>query len=207
MRKHLGHRRKKMSWTHPRRRRKRLKPMSVSYKMSSRPIKTMVCIFAFLCSLEYLNRWFSTLDTLDVPAAGSSRERSRQIFDIPFEVPYKNATRDLRAITSATSFSEFLKLAAEKMGTKVTHLTELGYIASYKPKTPKPVPKMLDDEEAWEGLIDDVSSHLKASKTKKPFTILVLDMSGSDDKATPASKKVKYCSSFVRKLTKSFQYL
>ena len=74
----------------------------------------------------------------------------------------------------------------------------------YKPKNPKPVPKMLDDEDAWEGLIDDIASHLKTSKSKKPFSILILDMSGDNSKAmTATSKKVKPCLSFAVNLLKT----
>ena len=63
---------------------------------------------------------------------------------------------------------------------------------------------MLDDEDTWEGLIDDVASNLKTLKSKKPYLILILDMSGDDSKAmTATSKKVKPCLSFAVNLLKT----
>jgi hypothetical protein len=74
-----------------------------------------------------------------------------------------------------------------KMNVSVLHLTQVGYIPSYKPKNPKPVPKMLEDEESWEILLDDVSDYIDACKSKnrgkgvvKPFTVLLIDMSAPD---------------------------
>jgi hypothetical protein len=105
-------------------------------------------------------------------------------FTIPFEVPYKNGTRDLNGITSRTDFDDFLVAAAAKMDTRPSLMSNLAYLASYKPKTPKPLPKLLDDEEAWDGLISDVAQHINASKAKnrgkgevKPFHISLIDLS------------------------------
>ncbi|KAF8227776.1 hypothetical protein L208DRAFT_1108705, partial [Tricholoma matsutake] len=77
-------------------------------------------------------------------------------FSIPFKVPYKNATQDLTGITSSTCYSQFLVATAAKMHVSTLHLTQLGYIPSYKPNNSKPVPKILKDEESWEILLDDV---------------------------------------------------
>ncbi|KAJ6503538.1 hypothetical protein C8R45DRAFT_1091311 [Mycena sanguinolenta] len=76
-------------------------------------------------------------------------------------------------------------------------MANIAYIASYKPKNPKPVPKLLEDEEGWEKLIKDVESYIKDCKAKnkgkgvvKPFTITLVDTSGGDPKET-AGKKSK----------------
>ncbi|KAJ7488701.1 hypothetical protein B0H11DRAFT_2229889 [Mycena galericulata] len=59
------------------------------------------------------------------------------MFPIPFEVPYKNGTRDLTGITSRTSFDDFLVSAAAKINTHITLMSNIAYIPSYKPKKPK----------------------------------------------------------------------
>jgi len=107
------------------------------------------------------------------------------LFNIPFEVPYKNATQDLAGITSQMQFSTVLSHIAERMDTHISLLSSIGYIPSYKPKSPKPVPKLLEDEDAWCKLLEGVSDYITASKKKnkghgtvKPFHILIVDTSG-----------------------------
>ncbi|KAF8172966.1 hypothetical protein K438DRAFT_1772398 [Mycena galopus ATCC 62051] len=80
------------------------------------------------------------------------------------EVPYKHCTRDLTGLTSKTSFDEFLLAAAAKMETRITMLSSIGYVPSYK--KPKPGPKLLDDEEAWDFLVADVRQHIKGAQSK-----------------------------------------
>ncbi|KAJ6523736.1 hypothetical protein B0H19DRAFT_894469, partial [Mycena capillaripes] len=87
-----------------------------------------------------------------------------RVISLPFEVPYKNGTRDLTGITTGTDYYEFLSHAANKMGTHITWMANIGYIPSYK--KPRPRPKLLDDEEAWDTLIADVRQFIKASETK-----------------------------------------
>ncbi|KAJ7202719.1 hypothetical protein C8J57DRAFT_1735619 [Mycena rebaudengoi] len=105
-------------------------------------------------------------------------------FAIPFEVPYKNGMRALTGITSSTSFDDFIAAAAARMETRVSLMTSVGYIPSYKPKSPKPLPKLLEDDESWEVLIADVRQHIKTAKGKNrgkgevaPFSIFLIDTS------------------------------
>ncbi|KAJ7908032.1 hypothetical protein B0H13DRAFT_2331793 [Mycena leptocephala] len=117
-------------------------------------------------------------------------------FDIPFEVPYKNGMRDLKGITSVTTFDDFLAAAAGKMGTRITQMDNIAYIPSYKPRNPKPIPKILDDD-AWEALVGDVRQHVKATQAGnhgkgqlKPFSIQIVDLSTlEDDGKKGAGKK------------------
>ncbi|KAJ7780414.1 hypothetical protein B0H14DRAFT_2631131 [Mycena olivaceomarginata] len=104
------------------------------------------------------------------------------VFTLPFEVPYKNGTRDLTGLTSKSTFDQFLIAAATKMETRVTLLVNIGYVPSYK--KPKPAPKLLNDEEAWDLLVADVGQHIKGAKSKnrgkgevQPFSLLIVDMS------------------------------
>jgi hypothetical protein len=122
---------------------------------------------------------------INVPAA----------FSLPFEVPYKNGTRDLTGLTSKSSFDEFLLAAASKMETRITMLSSIGYVPSYK--KPKPQPKLLDDEDAWEVLVSDVRQHIKGAQSKnrgkgqvQPFSILISDMSESGSEPSKGGKKV-----------------
>ena len=86
------------------------------------------------------------------------------IFDIRFEVPYGGATRDLQ-LRSNISYKHALLAIAEVMVTRV-HFLRIGYIFSFLPKTPKPRPKFLDGEKAWNLLVCDAATWIEAEKCK-----------------------------------------
>lgn len=103
---------------------------------------------------------------------------------IKYEVPYKNATRDL-VLSASASFASFLTALAGKMEIRITLLSAIGYIPSYKPKSPKPVPKLLEDDESYEGMMNDIEEYIRGQKQKnkgsgqvKPFCIRIIDTSG-----------------------------
>ncbi|KIL55692.1 hypothetical protein M378DRAFT_90510 [Amanita muscaria Koide BX008] len=82
------------------------------------------------------------------------------------------------------------------METQLSLLSHIGYIPSYKPKNPRPVPKLLEDTEAWKKLVDDVEEYIKSSKAKnrgngvvKPFSITIIDTSGPVPKEAATKKK------------------
>jgi hypothetical protein len=101
---------------------------------------------------------------------------------ITFEVPYKNASRDL-VIKSDVPFEKFLTQAAQKMETSVLHLSQIGYILPWKaPRTGKPVAKLLEDKESWQTLIQNIFAYIDEQKAKnrgrgqvKPFSIQIVD--------------------------------
>jgi hypothetical protein len=102
-------------------------------------------------------------------------------FKIKYEVPYKNATREL-VLPATTSFSKFLTALARKMEVSVTHLAAIGYIPSYKPKSSKPLPKLLETTEDYESMMDDIEEFRKnclksKSGVVKPFAIVLSDTS------------------------------
>ncbi|KAF8185554.1 hypothetical protein K438DRAFT_1973853 [Mycena galopus ATCC 62051] len=116
------------------------------------------------------------------------------VFDLPFDVPYKNGTRDLTGLTSKSDFDDFLLAAAKKMETCISMVSSIGYIPSYK--KPKPGPKLLDTDEAWDVLVKDVRQYIDGAKAKNrgkgkvpPFSILIVDMSEETSKATVTGKK------------------
>ena len=118
---------------------------------------------------------------------------STSIFEIPIEVPYKNAKRDVTGITSASSFAHVLRQIAERMDAGPSRMAAIGYIPSFLPKSPKPIPKLLEDDECWEKLIRDVREYIESFAVKrsgpprriKPFVINIVDTNASaDNKAT-----------------------
>ena len=111
------------------------------------------------------------------------------VIDIAFEVLYKNAFRDL-IIKSNISFPSFLTRVAEKMETSIIHRASIGYILPWKvPRTGKPIAKLLEDEEAFGNLINNIWQYIEEQKAKnkgkgkvKPFCIQVVDMADTADK-------------------------
>ncbi|KAH9969229.1 hypothetical protein BJV74DRAFT_799394 [Russula compacta] len=100
-----------------------------------------------------------------------SPKKKYEKFNIPFEVPFKNATRDLEGITSFTTFDDFLDMLSKKMETQKSLLSSIGYMPSYKPKSPKPVPKLLEDEASWNRLVADGKAETSDNKQPAlPFT-------------------------------------
>ncbi|KAJ6456077.1 hypothetical protein C8R45DRAFT_1082217 [Mycena sanguinolenta] len=128
------------------------------------------------------------------PAQEARRRKSR--FKITFDVPHKSgATRELE-VDSTYSFDQFLDALANKMSTRKSLLSDIAYVASFVPKTPKPVPKLLEDERGWEKLLQSVDNYISASKKKakgrgivKPFSIRIYDTSGEESKASTAGGK------------------
>ncbi|KAG6892059.1 hypothetical protein C0992_002058, partial [Termitomyces sp. T32_za158] len=72
---------------------------------------------------------------------------------------------------------------AQAMDTRISLLSRIGYIPSYKPKNPKPVPKLLESERAWQRLVHNVQDYIASLKAKdkgqvvKPFFIAIVNTS------------------------------
>lgn len=87
------------------------------------------------------------------------------------------------------------------MGTRVSLMSNIGYTPSYKPRNPKPLPKLLDDEESWELLVSDVQKFIQKEQKKNrgkgevaPFSIRLTDMSNVDEPSSKTGgKKVPLC--------------
>jgi hypothetical protein len=88
-------------------------------------------------------------------------------------------------VQSDVSFTSFLTDLAEKMGTSITHLSQIGYILPWMvPRTGKPVPKLLENEDGFQTLISNVSEYIDEQKSKnrgkgkvRPFSITIVDTS------------------------------
>ncbi|KJA17557.1 hypothetical protein HYPSUDRAFT_206148 [Hypholoma sublateritium FD-334 SS-4] len=118
-------------------------------------------------------------------------------FVVPFVVPYRKASRDVDGITSKTTFPRVLRLILERMEVPLTLLGGIGYVPSYKPKSSKPVPKLLEDERSWTKLLEDVHAFTVTCKGKngkgaiKPFHITIVDTTASSSEADSKAKKKK----------------
>ncbi|KAJ7729563.1 hypothetical protein B0H16DRAFT_1469948 [Mycena metata] len=128
------------------------------------------------------------------PASAAAARKNK--FSITFEVPVgKTASRDIE-ISSMTTFDAFLDKLATTMCTRKSLLSDIAYLPSYVSKTPKPRPKMLDDEDAWKALIKGAAVWIEKCKAKKKgkgevtvFTIQIIDTSGEDTKAAGGGAK------------------
>ncbi|KAJ7735192.1 hypothetical protein B0H16DRAFT_1467249 [Mycena metata] len=122
------------------------------------------------------------------PASAAAARKNK--FSITFEVLVgKTASRDIE-ISSTTTFDAFLDKLATTMCTRKSLLSDIAYLPSYVSKTPKPRPKMLDDEDAWKALIKGAAVWIAKCKARKKgksevtaFTIQIIDTSREDTKA------------------------
>ena len=71
------------------------------------------------------------------------------------------------------------------------HFLRIGYIFSFLPKTPKPWPKFLDGEKAWNLLVCDAATWIEAEKRKnknkgivRPWFMRIEDLA-EEKTATP----------------------
>jgi hypothetical protein len=102
-------------------------------------------------------------------------------FRVPLVVPYRNASRDVDGITSRTPFTRVLRLISDRMDVPLTLLAGIGYVPSYKPKSSKPVPKLLEDDASWYKLLEDVHAFILSCKGKtgkgaiKPYHVNIVD--------------------------------
>lgn len=88
-----------------------------------------------------------------------------------------------------------MHLIAQRMDAGPSRMAAIGYIPSYKPRNPKPVAKLLEDNDAWDRLIDEIRAYIDSFATKrgaarqvKPFVISIIDTLNAED-----SKESKVC--------------
>ena len=137
-----------------------------------------------------------TVSMPDRSSAETAKSKPCELFDIPFEVPYMGATRNLNGITSHTTFQAFLMALSKRMDVRLSLLSHIGYTPSFAPKSPKPVPKLLEDQEDWDSLVDCVRHHRSLCLERKggkgvikPFSVKIIDTSESGGKES-SSKRV-----------------
>ncbi|KAJ3797142.1 hypothetical protein GGU11DRAFT_827474 [Lentinula aff. detonsa] len=125
----------------------------------------------------------------------SEESASDEAFDITYEVERDNVLHDF-SLTSSDSFATFLQNAASVFGVSSTHLGSLGYIPSYLPKSPKPLPRLINSDETYEKMIEGIESWIEEAKSKtkgkkkvKAFSIRLIDTSGPTMKESRKKSK------------------
>jgi hypothetical protein len=102
-------------------------------------------------------------------------------------VPVANGSgiKHVKVRTSAT-YSDFLDAVSSKMGVSKSHLSHLGYVPSYLPKNPKPIPVVIETEEGYEDMVNSIEAHVQHARASgrgqfkgkvKDFTVRLSDMS------------------------------
>lgn len=116
-------------------------------------------------------------------------------FNIKYEITVGKARIDF-TLDNITPFTVFQQNVATQMGLPLQHLSALGYVLSFWPKSPKPVPKLVDTDLRYEDMIHAVEEYEKVGltkkgkeKKKKPFYIHLVDTS-SDEGTNKDGKKV-----------------
>ena len=120
--------------------------------------------------------------------------------DIVYEIERNGVLHEF-TLSSAASFRTFLCSTAKVFAVSITHLGALGYVPSFLPKSPKPLPKILDSDSTYEKMLEKIEDHVEHMKSRnkgkgivKAFSIRLVDTSaGSGDgngKKETAGKKV-----------------
>lgn len=117
----------------------------------------------------------------EVQKAWNNLVGSVEKFNIVFEVPYKTSQQNLTGITSHTAFVVFIDELAKWMETRLSLLSNISYLPSYKPKT-RTTDVMLEGEEDWIILIKDAWDHVRNTRGKKTkaWTIRIFDKSPTE---------------------------
>lgn len=116
-------------------------------------------------------------------------------FDIKYEVTLGKKARVDCVLDNNTTFSVFRQRITSEMGIPLQQLSALGYIASFWPRSPKPVPKLVDTDARYEDMVDILEEYMKVKytkhgkpKKKKAFSVILIDTGGESD-----GKKVCKC--------------
>jgi hypothetical protein len=75
------------------------------------------------------------------------------------------------------------------MEVSISHLTQIGYILPWKaPRSGKAIPKLLEDDNSFKMLLNNVTQYIDEQKAKKngkgvvkPFSITIIDTSALTD--------------------------
>ncbi|KAJ7310110.1 hypothetical protein DFH08DRAFT_823147 [Mycena albidolilacea] len=165
------------------------KPLTKKQSMSSSDVDTAELLIGLGTARNPMDKVFDTVmgispeESAAIDAeqygGGSDDESDGQAFQaddhsdskdeeytIVYKVPFHNATQELK-LSCTTTFVGFLTAVLRKMEVGVTHLSAIGYVALYKPKNPKPVPKLLETSEDYKSLMADITEYRKYYLKKK----------------------------------------
>ncbi|KAJ3783023.1 hypothetical protein GGU10DRAFT_378031 [Lentinula aff. detonsa] len=88
-----------------------------------------------------------------------------EALEITYEVEKDGLVHDFSVMNTA-SFSNFLCTAACMLGVFITHLGSLGYIPSFLPKNPKPLPRALNSDDAYEKMLEKIEEYVLTAKSR-----------------------------------------
>ncbi|KAJ3803632.1 hypothetical protein F5876DRAFT_84847 [Lentinula aff. lateritia] len=109
-------------------------------------------------------------------------------FDIKYEITLGKKARVDCVLDNNTTFSVFRQRIASEMGIPLQQLSALGYIASFWPRSPKPVPKLVDTDARYEDMVGILEEYMKVEytkhgkpKKKKAFSVILIDTGSESD--------------------------
>ncbi|KAJ3739917.1 hypothetical protein DFH05DRAFT_1463488 [Lentinula detonsa] len=144
-------------------------------------------------SLQDHQKEFS-FDGEDSTHSGSDSDEPEAL-EITYEAEKDGLVHDFSVMNTA-SFSNFLRTAARMLGVSITHLGSLGYIPSFLPKNPKPLPRALNSNDAYEKMLEKIEEYVLTAKSRnkgkgvvKAFSIRLVDSSGSGDMKKDKNEK------------------
>jgi hypothetical protein len=118
------------------------------------------------------------------------------VYDIAYDIPNGSGATMTLLLNSTTPYNTFLNKVAKKMKVTVTHLANLAYIPSFLPKSPKPQPKLLDEEQAYclmiRAIDEQVDKWMNPSKGQgkmRAFSVKLFDMLPAGVEAVEPKKK------------------
>ncbi|KAJ3740600.1 hypothetical protein DFH05DRAFT_1529212 [Lentinula detonsa] len=119
----------------------------------------------------------------NVSSDSERNSTEEEAFDIRYDLEKDGVLYDF-TLSSGASFSTFLTATAKAFNVSVSHLGALGYIPSFRPKNPKPLPKIVHSDESYEKMLEDLEDYVESLKSRKgkgkvkSFTVRLLDTSG-----------------------------
>ncbi|KAJ7930343.1 hypothetical protein B0H13DRAFT_1858750 [Mycena leptocephala] len=143
----------------------------------------------------------------DGDLADEDLDSDEEDYTIVVDVPYNNATRELK-LPCNTSFSGFLTALLKKMEVSVTHPSAIGYIPSYEPRNPKPVPKLLETAEDYESMMEDIEAYRANCLKRKGGTVKKFSIALSNTSNTPTDGRKEHVGKacYVTRTGEHYQY-
>lgn len=126
-------------------------------------------------------------------------------FDIKYEITLGKKARVDCVLDNSTTFANFRQRIASEMGIPLQQLSALGYIASFWPRSPRPVPKLVDTDVRYENMIEMLEDYMRVEytkdhkpKKKKAFTVSLIDTGANSDGKNEKKAKVSLMTAYIR---------
>lgn len=125
---------------------------------------------------------------IDVNVGDDDPESDQELssYVINFEVEKGGSLKEFSLVNLST-YQAFLEEVAKALNVSTTHLGSIGYIPSFVKQSPKPLPKLIDDEASFRRMLLTIDNHVEEQKSKskkgksKAFSIRLCDRSEQGD--------------------------